>query len=136
MTAQLEAPQLIEHVHRSLTYTVYETMWVPRSARIVSLGTTARGSGMMQVLQLNKGRLEVVAETEKTDPFKSGSFAASPLHERHLATGQFKGQVSIWCVACAAARAGGLTDPAPPRRFAGISSGSTRRCTLPRRRTR
>ena len=37
-----DAPQMIEHKNVSLTYTPYETRWVPCSARFVCCGITPR----------------------------------------------------------------------------------------------
>ena len=33
-----DAPQIIEHIHKSVTYTPNECRWIPCSARFVSLG--------------------------------------------------------------------------------------------------
>jgi len=38
------------------------------------------------------------AQTEKAAGFKCGTFGASPLEERNLATGSFDGSLAVWCV--------------------------------------
>ena len=55
-------PQIVEHIHKSLTQTVYETKWIPTSARFVLLGSPPRQSGMIQLYNLVKGDAELVAE--------------------------------------------------------------------------
>ena len=35
-------PQIVEHVHKSLPLTVYDTKWVPCSGRFVVLGSPPR----------------------------------------------------------------------------------------------
>ena len=42
-------PQILEHICKSLTITIYETKWIPSSARFVTLGGYARGTGAIQV---------------------------------------------------------------------------------------
>merc|ERR1711939_388991 len=91
-----DRPQIVEHVHKSLTYVVYDTRWVPSSARFVVLGCHPRGTGALQVMELRKGGVELVHESEKHAAFKCGTFGASSLAERHLATGDFDGRLSIW----------------------------------------
>lgn len=91
-----DKPQIIEHINKSLTYTAYETRWVPCSARFVSLGMYPRGTGCMQVYSLKHGNLEVTQECEKQGAFKCGTFGASSLEERHLATGDFDGRMCVW----------------------------------------
>jgi len=89
-------PQIIQHVQKSLNVTVYDVKWIPFSAKFVILGSHARGTGSIQVYQLNQGKLDLVSESEKHSPFKCGTFGASFLEERHLATGDFDGRVSLW----------------------------------------
>jgi hypothetical protein len=40
-----DAPQIIEHVHKSLTFTPYDARWVPCSARLVCLGISTKAKG-------------------------------------------------------------------------------------------
>jgi len=91
-----DRPQIVEHCHKSLNYVVYDTRWIPSSARFVVLGCHPRGTGALQVMELRKGGVEVVHESEKHAAFKCGTFGASSLAERHLATGDFDGRLSVW----------------------------------------
>ncbi len=49
-----------------------------------------------QVYELDGSDLRVVKEVEKPSAFKCGSFGASSLVERRLATGNFAGQLQLW----------------------------------------
>lgn len=40
-----DAPQMIEHIHKSLTFTPYDTRWIPCSARFVVMGMYPRAKG-------------------------------------------------------------------------------------------
>ena len=89
-------PQIVEHVNKSLSLTVYETKWIPSSARFVLLGSPARQTGLIQIYNLVKGDIELQGETERPKAFKCGTFGASTLAERHLATGDFAGSLDLW----------------------------------------
>ncbi|KAI9366754.1 WD40-repeat-containing domain protein [Zopfochytrium polystomum] len=92
----LDKPQIITVASRSLTYTPYDVRWIPCSARFVVLGQHARGTGALQVLELEKGKIVMVHEVEKKHAFKCGTFAASSLQTRHLACGDFDGTLSLY----------------------------------------
>lgn len=96
LTARCRPPQIIEHARKSLTQTVHETRWVPCSARFVVLGSPPRGTGLVQIYNLSKGELHLLHEVEKPSPLKCGSFGASSLAERRLATGDFGGKLQLW----------------------------------------
>lgn len=90
------APQIIEYVSHSVNYSPFEVRWVPSSAKFVALGSHAKGTGALQVYEMNKGSLKLVTEAEKKEGFKCGTFAASDFEKRHLATGDFKGCLNVW----------------------------------------
>jgi hypothetical protein len=54
-----DAPQLIEHINRSLTYTPNDTKWIPCSARFVSMGVPPKNTGMIEVYEINQGEVKV-----------------------------------------------------------------------------
>ena len=45
-------PQIVEHVNKSLTQTVYDTRWIPCSARFVLMGSPPRQTGLIQARAL------------------------------------------------------------------------------------
>lgn len=91
-----DAPQLIEHVNKSLSFTPNDTKWIPCSARFVAMGIHPRATGAITVYGLNQGDLKTHAEIEKKAGIKCGTFAASTLEERHLATGDYQGHLCVW----------------------------------------
>ena len=91
-----EAPQIIEHVHKSLNYTPYETLWVPCSARFISCGITTRAKGIIQVYELSHGAVECVLEREKGGGIKCGTFGHSDFDNRTVALGDYGGVLNIW----------------------------------------
>jgi len=92
----MEKPQIIAHVQKSLNFTLFDAKWVPRSARLVVLGTYPRGTGAFQVYELSQGDVNLLKDTEKHSAFKCGTFGASSIHQRYFATGDFKGKLAIW----------------------------------------
>ena len=91
-----DAPQIIEHIHKSINFTSYDTKWVPCSARFVAMGIHANAKGALQVFQLNNGDLELTSEHVTPSGIKCGTFGASSLEDRQLATGDYNGVLNIY----------------------------------------
>eukprot|EP01059_Diplonema_ambulator_P000777 TRINITY_DN10626_c0_g1_i1.p1 TRINITY_DN10626_c0_g1~~TRINITY_DN10626_c0_g1_i1.p1 ORF type:complete len:359 (+),score=61.17 TRINITY_DN10626_c0_g1_i1:186-1262(+) len=88
--------QIVEHVRKPVTQTIFDVKWVPFSAKVVACGNYAKNTGCMLVYQLNGGELEKVAEVEKNTPFKCMTFSHCPPETRTVATGNFQGEVQVW----------------------------------------
>jgi len=91
-----DAPQVIEHHSTSLTFTPYDTKWIPSSARFVCLGMNPKGTGALRVYELQPDGVKELYSDDKAEGFKCGTFGASLLEDRHLATGGFNGTLNIW----------------------------------------
>lgn len=91
-----DAPQIIEHIHKSISFTPYDTRWVPFSARFVAMGIHSNAKGALNVYQLNNGDLESVLEGKTDAGVKCGTFGASSIEERYLATGDHVGKLVIY----------------------------------------
>jgi len=92
----MDKPQIIVHIEKSLNYTVYDCKWIPRSAKLVTIGSHPRGTGALNVFELNNRELQLIKQHETPISIKCGTFAASSLQNRHMATGDFKGNVQVW----------------------------------------
>eukprot|EP00392_Amoebophrya_sp_AT5.2_P001728 g1730.t1 len=104
------SPQIILHTHEGLNFTPFEAKWVPHSARFIVLGQNPRATGALAVYELERGKVvdldicimgkgmgcKKLSETEKPKGFKCGTFGASALEQRHLATGDYEGNLAIW----------------------------------------
>lgn len=62
MTAPFEKPQIIAHIQKSLNYTVFDSKWIPCSAKFVCMGNFARGTGVMQIYEVQHGEVQLVKE--------------------------------------------------------------------------
>ena len=91
-----DAPQIIEHIHKPINFTPYDTRWVPFSARFVAMGIHANAKGALNVYQLNNGDLETLVEAKTANGVKCGTFGASSIEERHIATGDHAGKLVIY----------------------------------------
>lgn len=60
------APQMVDHLSKSLGFTPFETRWLPNSAKLVLGGQTPSAKGVLQVLQLDKTELKLVKELPQT----------------------------------------------------------------------
>lgn len=92
----MDKPQIIAHIQKPLNFTLFESKWIPCSAKFVILGNHAKGTGALQIYEVSHGDVKIVKECDKSKGLKCGTFGASSLQQRHLATGDFDGKVQIW----------------------------------------
>jgi len=80
----------------SVPFHPYDVEWVPESCRFAAVGMYARGSGAIQVFEIEEDGLKSVTQVEKKAAFKCLSFGLSRAPVRLLATGDFDGNVCVW----------------------------------------
>ncbi|KAI7839135.1 hypothetical protein COHA_007138 [Chlorella ohadii] len=93
-------PQIVELVHRSLTQTIYDVRWLPGTAKFLALGCYARGTGTLQLYELDGAALELAAETEQPASLKcacvlGGGGETGSAHQQLIALGNFDGQLQL-----------------------------------------
>ncbi len=54
----INAPQLLEHISHSVTYTPFDFKWIPCSPRFVCLGQTPKAKGIIQIYKMKEGQIE------------------------------------------------------------------------------
>lgn len=91
----MDKPHIISHIEKSLNYSIFDVKWIPCSAKFVVLGSKPKGTGILQVYELNSGNLDLFKEVEHKKSFKCGSFGASSLRDSQIATGDFSGGLNI-----------------------------------------
>lgn len=87
---KLSKPQIICHIEKSVDYSLFDTKWIPCSAKFVVMGSRPRGTGIIQIYEVSSGELKHIKDIERSNPVKCGTFNASSLRDRHLAVGDFK----------------------------------------------
>lgn len=93
------SPQLIEHISHSVPFTPFDIHWVPCSAKVVTVGNYARGSGAIQVHELSgpsASSLSLVQNQDTQHGIKCSTFGASLFENRHLSTGNYNGDLIIY----------------------------------------
>ncbi|KAJ4948378.1 hypothetical protein JOQ06_019912 [Pogonophryne albipinna] len=68
MSSPLDKPQIISHFQKSLNYTVFDSKWIPCSAKFVCLGNYARGTGVMQIYEVQQGEASASSRRMDEDP--------------------------------------------------------------------
>uniref|UniRef100_A0A3P8UJL4 Dynein axonemal assembly factor 10 n=1 Tax=Cynoglossus semilaevis TaxID=244447 RepID=A0A3P8UJL4_CYNSE len=84
MSTPLSKPQMIVHIQKSLNYTVFDSKWIPCSAKFVCMGNFARGTGVMQIYEVQRGDALLIKEVEKPKPIKCATFGATSIQQRHM----------------------------------------------------
>ncbi|XP_062549976.1 dynein axonemal assembly factor 10 [Armigeres subalbatus] len=92
----MDSVQMIAHIEKSLDYSIFDVKWMPCSAKFVVIGSKPKGTGILQMYELNRGELDKVKEVEKPKSFKCCSFGASALRDPQLATGDFVGKLAVY----------------------------------------
>jgi WD40 repeat protein len=93
-----DAPQMIEHLRKSISFTPHETKWIPQSARFVSFGVSPSSKGVLLVNELSRGELKTVLEETELLPcgIKCATFGASRIEDRRVAVGAYDGSLNIF----------------------------------------
>ncbi|XP_042238731.1 dynein axonemal assembly factor 10-like isoform X1 [Homarus americanus] len=91
----MEKPQILVYVEKSLNYSAFDVKWIPRSAKVVAIGSHPQGTGALQVYEMTEGDLKLLHDVERPKALKCGTFGASTLEDRHLAIGDFEGKMEI-----------------------------------------
>lgn len=91
-------PQIIPYCEQVTdAVTLFDVKWIPSSARFVALGSHVKGHGVIQVYSVtSQATLDKNSEVKRPDPIKCGTFGATSLEDRNLATGDFVGHLAIW----------------------------------------
>jgi len=58
----MDKPQIIAHFQKSVNFTLFDTKWVPCSAKFVVLGEHPRGTGALHVYEVAKGDAVLIKE--------------------------------------------------------------------------
>ena len=61
----MDKPQIIAHVQKQMNYTLFDSKWIPCSAKFVVLGNHPRGTGALQVYEVSHGDIKLIKEVDK-----------------------------------------------------------------------
>lgn len=86
---------VVGHIEKTVDFTIFDTKWIPGTAKVVALGNKPNGHGILQIFQMNSGKLDVVDEFTLKSRLKCASFGASPLRKTHVAIATFDGRFQM-----------------------------------------
>ena len=96
MSDKSKSPEIIEYINNPLNYIPCDVKWIPYSTKFVVIGHTSLGKGIIQIYQMNKGKLDLISEFIKENGFKCSTFETSSFAARDLAVGDFDGNLMIY----------------------------------------
>ena len=100
----MRGPQISVHSSTVLDVTIHDVKWIPSSARFCVLGAHAKGTGSVQVFELDsKGAngasfiaMNLKGKCVHEQSLKYGTFYGSDAVKCALIAGDFSGQLSSW----------------------------------------
>ena len=66
----MDKAQIILHIHHPVNFTLYDSKWIPRSAKFISLGNHPKGTGALNIYEIDHGKLNVVKEVHSSSIFQ------------------------------------------------------------------
>lgn len=91
----MEQPLMFTHITHVENFSVFDTKWIPKTAKFVAIGGRANRTGLIKVFDLNGNQIDVIREINKKDTFKCAAFGLSRTKHAYLAIGDFGGSLQI-----------------------------------------
>ena len=88
-------PKIKLLLSKSLNYIPFDIHWLPYSTKLVSIGESFDSKGIIQIYNLNLGKLSIESEYIQNYPSKCCTFGISSFSSRDLALGDFDGNLSV-----------------------------------------
>lgn len=86
---------MIALIEKPLNYSIFDVKWIPCSAKFVVLGSRPKGTGVLEIYELNDDKADLVKEIEQKVSIRCGTFGATSIRDSHLALGDFNGKLSV-----------------------------------------
>ncbi|KAI8330672.1 WD40-repeat-containing domain protein [Choanephora cucurbitarum] len=80
-------------ISKELSFTPYDSKWIPMSSRLCVVGATGEGAGKITIYSIAGKHLELQHETETSSAIRCSTLTGQ---SRQLATGDFEGQLQLW----------------------------------------
>lgn len=86
---------VVGHIEKLVDFTIFDTKWIPGTAKVIALGNKTSGNGVLKMFEMNSGKLDEVHEIETKSRLKCASFGASPLRKSHVAIATSNGHLQV-----------------------------------------
>jgi hypothetical protein len=60
----MDKPQIITYAEKSTSLSMFDCHWIPCSAKFVVLGSKSRGTGVINIYEINDGDVKLVKEVQ------------------------------------------------------------------------
>lgn len=84
-------PLVFTHIEQLENFTIFDTKWIPKTAKFIVIGGRSNNTGVIKVHELNSGNIDLVRELNKKSTLKCGA----PLYRTQFAIGDFDGTLQI-----------------------------------------
>lgn len=91
----MEQPFLFTHIPHVENFAIFDTKWIPQTAKFVAIGGRANSTGLIKVFELNGNQIDVVREINRKNTFKCSAFGLSRCKSGYLAIADFGGSLQI-----------------------------------------
>ena len=58
----MDKPQIILHAQKALNFTLFDSKWIPSSAKFVVIGNQPKGTGTIQIYEVSHGDVDLVKQ--------------------------------------------------------------------------
>lgn len=83
------------HITHNENFSIFDTKWLPQTAKFAAVGAKSNGSGFIKVYELDGEKLDVTREIARGNAFKCATFDVSQTNNYYLAVGGFGGSLQI-----------------------------------------
>lgn len=91
----MDKPFIFTHIEHLVNYNIFDIKWIPESAKFAVLGGKSNGAGIINIFELNDGKLELLTEICRKRILKCGSFNYDSPFKNHLTVADFDGTLQI-----------------------------------------
>lgn len=95
MVIETYQPFMFSHITHEEDFVVFDTRWIPQTAKFVAIGEKPTATGFIKVYELNGNQINVVREINMANTFKCAAFGLSPTRPAYMAVGDFNGLLKI-----------------------------------------
>lgn len=88
-------PLMFSHINHAENFSIFDTKWIPQTAKFVAIGGRSNATGLIKVYELNGTQIDVVREINKKNTFKCAAFGLSRTKAAYLAIGDFGGSLQV-----------------------------------------
>lgn len=91
----MDQPFIFTYISHNENFSIFETKWIPGTAKLAAIGGNGNSTGCIKVFELNGDRLDILHVINKRSPLRCAAFGLSRTKQSYMCTGDFKGSLQI-----------------------------------------